>query len=289
MRINHARKISEQAFNELVEAVEAGKSDKLTAYLKAIGRFHKYSVGNAMLIHFQRPKATYVAGFRTWQKLSRYVKKGEHGIAILAPIVRYKKIIPVDDKEDSNDKLEKENVVGFKTAYVFDIDQTNGKSLPEFARVQGDPADYIERLKKYISEQGIKIEYRSDIGLAEGVSCGGMIKVKDGLTVAETFSVLVHELAHEMLHKDKDSVPKDKKVRETEAEAVAFVVCHGIGLDVNSAGSDYIQLYDGDKKTLLESLGRIQRTAAKILAAVMASNESKCETVGGESLMAVAA
>jgi hypothetical protein len=77
-------------------------------------------------------------------------------------------------------------------------------------------------------------------------------------------------------------MPKDKKVRETEAEAVAFVVCHGIGLDVNSASSDYIQLYNRDKKTLMRSLERIQRTAVEILEAVIADNKSKCETEDGE-------
>jgi len=121
MKANYARKVSEQAFNELVEAVEAGKSDKLVAYLKAMGKFHKYSVGNAMLIHFQCPTATHVAGFRTWQKLGRYVRKGEHGIAILAPIVRHKKILLIDDEENS----EKEELMAFKTAYVFDISQTD--------------------------------------------------------------------------------------------------------------------------------------------------------------------
>jgi hypothetical protein len=84
-------------------------------------------------------------------------------------------------------------------------------------------------------------------------------------------------------------MPKDKKVRETEAEAVAFVVCHGIGLDTNTAGSDYIQLYNGDKKTLMQSLERIQRTAAEILEAVIADNKSKCETEDGEPCAAVAA
>ena len=88
--------------------------------------------------------------------------------------------------------------------------------------------------------------------------------------------------------KTKDNMAKDKKVRETEAEAVAFVVCNGIGLDTNSASSDYIQLYNGDKKTLMQSLERIQRTAAEMLAAVMASG-SKCETAAGKSCMAVAA
>ena len=101
--------------------------------------------------------------------------------------------------------------------------------------------------------------------------------------------VLAHEAAHEMLHRDKESTPKDKKVRETEAEAVAFVVCHGIGLDTNSASSDYIQLYNGDKETLMKSLEQIQRTAAEILAAVMADRESERETPGGEACVAVAA
>lgn len=289
MKANYARKVSEQAFNELVEAVETGKSDKLVAYLKAMGRFHKYSIGNAMLINFQCPKATHVAGFRTWQKLGRYVKKGERGIAILAPIIRYKKALLINNEEDNSEQFEKETLIAFKTAYVFDIGQTNGKPLAEFARVQGDPTDYIDRLKKYIAEQDIKVEYSNNIGLAEGVSYGGVIKIKDGLSAAETFSVLVHELAHEVLHKDDDRKLKSKKIKETQAEAVAFVVCQGIGLDVNTAGSDYIKLYDGDKKTLLQSLERIQRTAAEILAAVTADDKSECETAGKEAGTAAAA
>jgi len=112
--------------------------------------------------------------------------------------------------------------------------------------------------------------------------------LKKGLSAAEEFSVLIHELAHEMVHKKRDSMLKGRKVRETEAEAVAFVVCHGIGLDVSSASSDYIQLYNGDKKTLLESLGRIQRTATEILAAITEDGKSGIET-GRESVCPVAA
>ena len=93
---------------------------------------------------------------------------------------------------------------------------------------------------------------------------------------------------HEILHPDKNNRPKDKKVRETEAEAVAFVVCHAIGLDTNGASSDYIQLYNGNKETLIESLGRIQKTASGILEAIM-DKESQGETVGGKSCTAVAA
>jgi len=282
MKINHARKVSEQAFNQLVEAVEAGKSQRLVDYLKAMGKFHNYSLGNAILIGFQRPDATHVAGFRTWKRLGRHVKKGEHGITIIAPIIyRKKKSEESDDKEP-----EDEEVTTFKTVHVFDISQTDGKPLPEFARVNGDPGIYIERLRQYVTDKGIVLEYSDAIGSAEGVSVGGLIKLKKGLTAAEELSVLVHEAAHEILH--KNNMPKDKKVRETEAEAVAFVVCHSIGLDTNSSSNDYIQLYNGDKETLMESLGRIQKTASEILEVVM-DKESEGDTVGGESCVAVAA
>ena len=287
MKTNHAREVSKQAFNELVEAVEAGKSQKLVEYLKTMGRFHSYSLGNAIMIGFQKPDATHVAGFRTWQKLGRHVKKNEKGIAIMAPIVWCKKVTNTADKRNAQDHDE-ETTMAFKTAYVFDISQTDGKPLPEFARVNGDPSVYTERLREYITGRGIVLEYSDAIGSAEGVSAGGLIKLKKGLTVAEELSVLAHEAAHEILHRNKETMPKEKKVRETEAEAVAFFVCHGIGLDVNTASSDYIQLYNGDKETLMESLVRIQKTASEILEAVM-DKESEGETVGEESRMVVAA
>jgi antirestriction protein ArdC len=287
MKSNRAGKVSEQAFNELVEAVEAGKSQKLVEYLKVMGRFHNYSLGNAILIGFQRPDATRVAGFRTWQKLGRHVKRNEKGIAIMAPIVWRKKVMPAGDEENRQERKE-ESILAFKTAYVFDISQTDGKPLPRFARVNGDPGVYTERLRQYVTGKGIILEYSDAIGSAEGVSAGGLIKLKKGLSAAEELSVLAHEAAHEIMHKNRENMSKNKKVRETEAEAVAFVVCHGVGLDTNSASGDYIQLYNGDKETLMESLERIRRMAAEILEVVM-EKESERETAGGEACVAVAA
>ena len=92
-----------------------------------------------------------------------------------------------------------------------------------------------------------------------------------------------------MLHLDPTNRPKDKKVREAEAEAVAFVVCHGIGLDANTASSDYIQLYDGDKETLMQSLERIQGAAAEILTGIVQDSSSEYPTIVKEPCRAVAA
>ena len=285
MKANYVKKMAKQAFNKLVEAVEAGKSTTLIEYLKTMAKFHNYSLGNAILIGFQKPDATRVAGFHTWRKLGRYVKRNEKGVAIMAPLVYRKKI----EQKSGDKETEDEMVTTFKTVHVFDISQPDGRSLSEFARVKGDPADYIEKLKAYVSEQGIKLEYSDVIGSAEGVSSGGMISLKKGLSAADEFSVLVHELAHEKLHKDRHNMPKDKKVRETEAEAVAYVVSQGVGLDVNSASSDYIQLYNGDKKTLMESLDRIQRTASEILRRIMAEQRTMQQNTEGRNCLAEAA
>jgi hypothetical protein len=129
----------------------------------------------------------------------------------------------------------------------------------------------------------------ADLQAEFGATQGGADLLKASLAPAEEFSVMVHELAHEMLHQDPANRPKDKTVREAEAEAVAYVVCQGIGLDANTTSSDYIQLYNGNKKTLLASLERIQRAAAEILEAVTAEGRDGTNGPDGSVDVAVAA
>src|SRR5207247_8746785 len=105
----------------------------------------------------------------------------------------------------------------------------------------------------------------ASVAPAQGVSSGGGIRLMPRMAPAEEFSVLAHELAHEMLHHRKEETPLPKVIRETQAEAVAFVVCRGVGLETNTAAADYIALYNGDKKTLAESLSVIQQTSSEIL------------------------
>ena len=111
------------------------------------------------------------------------------------------------------------------------------------------------------------------MGSAHGMSLKGRILLRDDLSPAVEFSVLVHETAHELLHAGDRRANTSKTVRETEAEAVAFVVSHAIGLSTSTAASDYIQLYSGDKDTLLASLGLIQRDATEILGAIQSEPE----------------
>ena len=131
-------------------------------------------------------------------------------------------------------------VVGFRAAYVFDVSQTDGQNLPEIGNVRGDPCEHIERLSKFVTGQGIVLEYTQDIAPARGTSSGGKIKLLPGQSPAEEFGTLTHELAHEVMHRDERRPSTSKRSRETEAEAVAFVVCQAIGLEPGTAAQDYV-------------------------------------------------
>jgi len=262
MKSEQIKEITERATEQLVAALNAGHSEALTGYLKAIGRFHRYSLHNVMLIASQKPNASYVAGFRTWNELGRFVKKGEKGILILAPVVRRKAADQEDIEELSH------SIAGFRAAYVFDISQTDGKDLPHIGAVQGDPREYRDRLRGVASAQDISVEYSTDIAPAQGMSCGGHIALLPGQSPAEEFSTLAHELAHELLHRSDRRTATTKRVRETEAEATAFVVCTAVGLETGSAASDYIQLWNGDVQVLTESLGHIRQAASQMLSAL---------------------
>ena len=254
----------------LIEQLEAGHSDALTAYLNAMSRFHSYSFGNVLEIARQRPTATRVAGMYAWNQLGRRVKKGEKGIRILAPIIGIKRKPDAEAEKD----ITKQNtrvLVGFRNAYVFDVEQTEGVELPAMREVYGDVGENHDRLVSFIERQGIELVYTENIAPALGMSYGGRIAILPGQSKAETFATLLHELAHEMLHKAERRTTTTKVVRETEAEAIAFVVGKAVGLEVGTASADYIALYHGNASLLIESLEVIQQASAVILAALESS------------------
>ena len=258
----------------LIEQLEAGHSDALTAYLNAMSRFHNYSFGNILEIARQRPDATRVAGLYAWNQLGRKVMKGQKGIRILAPIIGIKR---KKDEEAERD-ITKQNtrvLVGFRNAYVFDVSQTEGAELPTMREMSGTVGENRDRLVSFIKAQGIELVFTDKIAPALGISYGGRIAILPGQSEAEEFSTLVHELAHEMLHKAERRTTTTKVVKETEAEAIAFVIGKAVGLETGSASADYIHLYHGNASLLAESLEVIQQTSAVILAALQPPTEEQ--------------
>ena len=264
MKVEQAKQIASKAIDQLSQALEAGHSEKLREYLAAMARFHRYSLRNVMLIASQRPDATHVAGFQTWKQLGRFVKKGAKGILILAPVI-LRKEAESDNREEETERT----AVRFRAVYVFDFADTDGKPLPEIGNAEGDPSGYTQRLKDFVASRSIQLEYSDAIYPAQGQCSPGTIVLLPGQSAAEEFATLAHETGHALLHGQARRSETTKTVRETEAEAVAFVVCEAIGLKAHNS-ADYIQLYSGDKETLAESLEQIQQASAEILAAIHA-------------------
>ena len=284
---NPTQVLIKQAVDYLIQQLEAGHSETLTAYLATMARFHNYSFGNILQIARQRPTATRVAGIRAWNQLGRFVKRGERGIQILAPITGYRRRKAEAEHDAATDASEEATakphpiLIGFRPVYVFDVAQTEGADLPEFDHhITGEVGGDRDRLIAFLAQQNIKLEFSEKIAPALGVSYGGKIALLPGQSGAEEFTTLVHETAHEFLHKSERRTMTTQTVRETEAEAVAFIVGQAVGLEMGTASSDYIQMYKGNAALLAESLEVIQRTSAVILTALRAEEPvSRSEAV----------
>ncbi len=268
MQAETARKLVTQQLDSLSTALAGGHSEELQTYLTAMARFHRYSLSNVFLILLQKPDATHVAGYHTWRSLGRHVREGEKGIAIIAPMRVSNRSDAASPTETAGDS-ENESSIRFRCAYVFDVAQTDGEPLPSIGEASGNPGEFTDRLKNLVKQLSIELEYSDSLGGALGVSKGGRIELRPDLPPAQEFSVLVHELAHEILHqRDREARPS-KTLRETQAEAVAYIVAEGIGLDTKGASANYIHLYQGDAKTLMTSLEEIRSAATEILSALL--------------------
>lgn len=281
---NATQRLIRENVKQLIEQLESGRSEALTAYLRAMANFRTYSLLNQLAIARQRPSATRVAGMMAWNQLGRFVNKGEKGIAILAPVVAkrhgHESAVTADDPGTA-----KTVVLGFRRVYVWAEDQTHGQPLPELERVTGDAGAYLDRLRGFVNEQGITLEYNEGISPALGVTFGTTIQILPGQSRAEEFNTLVHEAAHIALDHQVRRASTTKTVRETEAEAVAFVVAQAIGINAVQSAS-YIQLYHGDANVLIESLSAVKRVSGLILSSIM--NDDSASQQGAESSLDIA-
>jgi antirestriction protein ArdC len=240
---------------------ETRASEGFQAFLRACARFHNYSFANTLLIMLQRPGATRVAGFQTWKHLGRYVRKGEKGIRILAPIVRR---VEADSEEEPSQRT----VVHYKAVSVFDVSQTDGGDLPEpVTELAGNDHGVYEALEAVAFHAGLIIDRREDASAdAQGIN-GYYIREQRRIWVNPELEPLqaAKTLAHELSHHYADHPAGDcRGERETVAEASAFVVMASFGVDSGSYSFGYLASW-ADTATFKAKLAEIQRTAGAIL------------------------
>jgi hypothetical protein len=271
---------------DLLKSIESSMDDlaaetdevKISAgflrYLNSISRFYSYSLMNQILIWIQKPGATRVAGYKTWQtKFHRTVKKGEKGIAILAPVT-YKpkektKELDLDSSEvqtgtlDTNTGEAKSRPhLYFRIVYVFDESQTEGEPLPEEPNWHStEKSNELElALVAFAHNKGIKVEIVDDLDGADGVSTGGKIVL---LPTAGTHA-MIHELAHEMLHQDKAHPTLSRQEREIEADATAYVVSKHFNVNAE-ASPNYLALWKANGKEIRDCLTRVRLAAVEMI------------------------
>lgn len=216
----------EQGIKELFE------SEKYMRYLSVMSKFHRYSVNNTMLIYMQKPEATLVAGFNKWKnQFARHVKKGEHGITIIAPTPYKKKIeemkrdpdthAPILDADGKAVMEEKEiEIPMFRPVKVFDVSQTDGKPLPELASsLSGTVPHYEAFLEALRRSAPVPIEFEPMVANTDGYFSPDQqrIAIREGMSEVQTVSATVHEIAHSKLHNQKKiQIDNDEQYQEVE-------------------------------------------------------------------------
>ena len=226
-----------ERLREITDGIEQGikelfESEKYMRYLSVMSRFHRYSVNNTMLIYMQKPDATLVAGYNKWKdQFERHVKKGEHGITIIAPTPYKKKIeeqkldpdtkAPILDKDGKIVTEEKEiEIPMFRPVKVFDVSQTDGKPLPELASsLSGNVPNYEAFMEALRRSAPVPITFEAMAADTDGYFSADhqKIAIRQGMSEVQTVSATVHEIAHSKLHnQEKIQIANDEQYQEIE-------------------------------------------------------------------------
>ena len=279
----------EQGIKELFE------SEKYMRYLSAMSRFHRYSVNNTMLIYMQKPDATLVAGYNKWKnQFERHVKRGEHGITIIAPTPFKKKIeeqkldpdtkAPILDAEGKAVMEEREvEIPMFRPVKVFDVSQTDGKPLPELAStLSGNVQNYEAFMEALRRSAPVPLSVEPMAANMDGYFSPDRqrIAIRAGMSEVQTVSAAVHEIAHSKLHNyakaqeeavragDKEPPKKkDRNTEEVEAESISYAVCQYYGIQTGENSFGYIANWSQGKELpeLRASLETINKTAGELI------------------------
>lgn len=239
-------------------------------YLYFQSKFYNYSFGNAMLIYIQNPQASYVKGYKAWNQLGRYVKKGVKGLVILAPCIhKIDDFMEPDNKSvfhnKEGERLTKKVVSGFRVAYVYDIADTDGSDeyLPVLVTGlsgNGEQEKHIyESLVVQVSKKHTvkEVERTSPKGSYNLES--GVISVRSDLEYYQKIKTLLHEYAHAIdftMHPDSSI---KRNIRELIAESTAFVVAERLGIDTSRYSVSYIKSWINEKKEIKDIADTVQK------------------------------
>lgn len=291
MKNKETPKDRQEVLKTLTEQLEKSiqdfmESEKYKTFLSSIAKFHNYSLNNQILIAVQKPDSTLCAGYTTWQKQNRYVKKGEKGIRIICPSPYKKEYLKdVIDKTTGKPELlpdgkAKQEIVQkvipfFKVGYVYDISQTEGQPLPEIADIlEGDLDEGLKSLKEAMLQASpVPVCFQPIDGETNGFysPAAGEIVVDSTLSEKQSLKTLIHETAHALLHNpEASSSQSTRETKEVEAESVAYVVCQYFGLDTSDYSFGYIAGWSSGKGTpeLKASLENIRNTSNEIISNV---------------------
>jgi hypothetical protein len=283
-KTHEPRKDNSELIDKLTEGIASlTTSDKWREYLEFQSRFTRYSPQNVSLIGYQDPYATQVAGYNTWKKQGRFVKKGEVGISILAPVT-YK-------TTDEGTGEETKNIRGFRWTSVFDVRQTGGEDIPEIVqKLTGEDAEHIyEDLIRFANSIGSNVSDHEFGGGPNGdydrVTKAIRIEAKNSEN--QRVKTLAHELGHALLHGGGEtedilnSDPKAREFRELEAESTAFVVCKALDIDSDDYSFGYVVGWAGGGEKAIanikKSQARIQSAAKTILEPFEKERERRAE------------
>ena len=285
---NPSCKSQKERIKEITDQLEAGirelfESEKYSEYLKCMSKFHNYSLNNTILIAMQRPDATLVAGYKAWQtNHKRTVRKGEHGIKILAPC-KYK-VTVVNEKLDTvensrepdlgNEEQKQIEYLKFKVTHVFDISQTEGKELPTIGvdELCGSVKDYRNMFNALLRTSPVPIAMEEIPGGAKGYynDSDKHIGIQSDMSEMQTIKTMIHEIAHQKLHAKENLDPEhpiDRLTKEVEAESIAYTVCQKYGIDTSDYSFGYIAGWSSGRETkeLKASLERIRGASDELI------------------------
>lgn len=286
-----------QKVKEITDRLEEGlkelfEGEKYKSYLNTMSKFHNYSANNIQLIEMQCPDATYVAGYKAWQRnFERHVNKGERGIRILAP-APYKikeereKIDPVTNEpvldRDGMPVMEEVEVKipAFRVVTVFDYSQTDGKELPGLGvnELHGNVERYQDFMEALGRVSPVPIRYEGMEGDRKGyfIDLNHPVAIKEGMSETQTAKTGVHEVAHAKLHakevEQETGFYKDRETKEVEAESIAYTVCQHFGIDTSDYSFGYIAGWSSGKEMpeLKSSLDTIRRTSSELIKGIEA-------------------